>query len=88
MNYQVYTDDRMKSQRKNIDFLLDCLNTSDDDLRARALAHLNRVLGHPIKFDLNQSPENRSAAIDRLREELSPIRDRWAPTPATQPSEK
>jgi hypothetical protein len=87
-SYQVYSDARIREQRKNIDFLLDCLNTDDDDLRARALDHLNRVLPHPIKFDLAQSPELRSAAIDRLREELSPIRDRWGPTPATQPSAK
>jgi hypothetical protein len=59
-------------------FLLDCLSTSDAALRAATLEHLDRAVGHPIAFDINQTPPQRAAALAQIRQELFPC-------PSTRP---
>lgn len=55
-------------------FLLDCLYSDNVDLRAAAFNRL-RGAGRPaLQFDLNADAENRSHAIQGLREQLMPHR--------------
>jgi hypothetical protein len=55
----------------DVNFLLDCLASSDPQLRAATLDHLSKLLNRNIAFDLNQPTRTRFAAIEALRTELT-----------------
>lgn len=58
------------------DFLLNCLNSDQHDIRAAALDRLKKKFP-AIQFNLDADPSDRQAAVARLRQSLLP--------PATQP---
>jgi hypothetical protein len=66
---------------KDVNFLLDCLDSDDADLRAATLKHLDRTLGRDVELKLDEPPAQRAAAIAVLRKEL-------AASPTTQDSGK
>ncbi len=66
----------LSSQQANalgmdVNFLLDCLESDDADLRAATLKHLNRALGRDVQLNLDEPAAQRSEAIARLRRQLA-----------------
>ncbi len=57
---------RMKGDKQ---FLLDCLYSVDEQIRAAALKHLQEVWPGKLAFDVGADSEKRMAAIDTLRAE-------------------
>lgn len=57
-------------RRRQVRFLLDCLNSDDPAIRAAGLEHLREVLTEPVEFDLSLPVPARSAAVASLREKL------------------
>lgn len=60
-----------KTLGMDVNFLLDCLDSDDADLRAATLKHLNRALGREVQLNLDKPPAERFAAIAQLRKQLS-----------------
>jgi len=60
-----------------VNFLLDCLESEDVELRKATLREISHAVGHAVDFDIALPPDARSIAIDRLRGELT--------GPTTQP---
>ncbi len=69
--YRPLNDEQVKSFRKNVDFLIDCLTSDDETVRTLALGHLSAAVGHPVDFDVKAPAASRAAAIDKLREQLT-----------------
>jgi hypothetical protein len=59
-----------KALGTDVNFLLDCLDSDDADLRAATLKHLNRALGREVRLNLDEPAAERFAAIAQLRKEL------------------
>ncbi|HEY1922551.1 MAG TPA: hypothetical protein VGG44_07270 [Tepidisphaeraceae bacterium] len=59
-----------KALGSDVNFLLDCLDSDDADLRVATLKHLNRALGRDVKLNLDVPAAERVAEIARLRKEL------------------
>jgi hypothetical protein len=55
----------------DVNFLLDCLDSDDADLRAATLKHLNRALGRDVQLNLDEPAAQRSADIAALRRQLA-----------------
>jgi hypothetical protein len=55
----------------DVNFLLDCLDSDDADLRVATLKHLDRALGRDVQLNLDQPPAERLSAIAQLRKQLS-----------------
>jgi hypothetical protein len=72
-----------KVMRGQIDFLLDCLEDEDASVRAASKASIEKVVGHPVRFDVAINGIDRADAVDELRKTLKKERDLKA---ATQPS--
>jgi hypothetical protein len=70
--YFILGDQQATKLGSDVNFLLDCLTSDDADLRAAALARLDRVLGRKIDFTLDQSPADRNLAVEKLRRQLAP----------------
>jgi hypothetical protein len=66
------SDDQAKKLGQDINFLLDCLTSDDPALRAATLAHLDRLLGRKIEFNLDRPPDDRLTAVGALRRQLTP----------------
>jgi len=71
VTYRPLNDEQVKSFRKNVDFLIDCLTSNDETVRTLALTHLSKAVGHDVQFDVKASPEAQGVAIDKLRDELT-----------------
>lgn len=78
--FRLLTDSQAEANLRNPDFLIDCLGSENRELRAMALAQLSTVIGHSVQFNINASADDRAAAIERLRQLISPI------APPTRPS--
>ena len=70
--YRPLPDQEARNFGANVNFLLDCLYSDNAAIRRGALEHLARAVGHEVKFDADQSPADRIAAIRKLREQLPP----------------
>lgn len=75
-SYRPLPDVEVQRLRGDVNFLIDCLYDNDDFIVQSALSHLRQVTGRPIQFNSTLRGEPRRAAIDHLRESL---------TPSTQP---
>ena len=64
--FRVDTDDQVAHLRHDRDFLLDCLNSEDATIRAVALGELQKIVGHPIGFDVNADPLARREKVNAL----------------------
>ena len=56
--------------RKDMGFLLDCLESEEPVVRALALARLRKETGQALDFDVQAPVEKRAAALDVLREKV------------------
>jgi hypothetical protein len=70
--YRPLPDEEARDFGANVNFLLDCLYSDDASIRSAALERLSKTVGHEVKFDSNQPPADRIAAIRKLREQLAP----------------
>jgi hypothetical protein len=55
---------------RDVDFLMDCLDDDDANVRAAAKAALEAVLRHPVDFDPTLTGDARAAAVDKVYEQL------------------
>jgi hypothetical protein len=69
--YFVLTDPQAAKLGNDVDFLLDCLVSDDDGLRAATLRRLQRVLGREIEYKLDLPAADRMTAIEQLRRQLT-----------------
>jgi hypothetical protein len=58
--------------RKNVAFLLDCLNSDDRAIRVAALKRLRSVRSPKIEFDVDLVPPARGDAVAELRDKVRP----------------
>ena len=56
--------------KKNLGFLLDCLDDDDAAIRAAARRSAETLIGTPLTIDLGAEPRTRSAAVDALSDQL------------------
>lgn len=77
--FRPVSDPEAERLRQDRDFLLDCLYSEEEPLRRHALAELRKVTGREIRFDVAADPEQRLAAIAKLREQVG--------DPTTRPSD-
>jgi len=75
--YRPLTPEQLAQDRRDVNFLLDCLESEDVELRKATLREISHAVGHAVDFDIALPPDARSIAIDRLRGELT--------GPTTQP---
>jgi hypothetical protein len=75
--YHPLTPEQVAQDRRDVNFLLDCLDSDNADLRTATLREISQTVGHAVDFDIAMPADSRSAAIDRLRSELT--------GPTTQP---
>ena len=61
-----------RKMRKDVRFLLDCLNSDEPRVRAAALSSLRDLCPEPIEFDADLPVPARGAAVAALREKLVP----------------
>jgi hypothetical protein len=75
----------------DIDFLIDCLDDEDPNVRAAAKQQLEGALGRPVAFNPALTGEARSAAVDRLFEQIDratpPVSSRGAARPTQNPTQ-
>jgi hypothetical protein len=74
--YRTLTPAEAAELRDSPDFLLNCLNSDQRDIRAAALEHLKKKFP-TLQFNLNADPAARQSAVAELRQKFL--------TPATQP---
>lgn len=75
------------AQRRNVDFLIDCLEYDDQTVRTAAKSELEKQAGHPINFDPSMTGKEAAKAADALRKQLLTPPDNALPAmPATQPA--
>jgi hypothetical protein len=82
--FRTVSDAEAAHLRQDTGFLLDCLYSEDEPIRAKALAELRQLTGKPLAFDLSSDPEQRLAAIAKLREQLTPPTTTQATTGAAK----
>jgi len=68
--YRQLTAEQVKFMRSDVDFLLDCMNSSEAALRQAGLDRLQKVLGRNVDFDLAADAAARSQAINKLRQQF------------------
>jgi hypothetical protein len=56
--------------RSDPNFLIDMLYGDNRDLRIAALAHLSRLMGRDVKFNVDLTGGERVAAIAQLRRQI------------------
>jgi hypothetical protein len=56
---------------RDVEFLLDCLYSDDEQVRATAVKHLRATTHREIAFDTKDDEQNRAARIEALRAELN-----------------
>jgi hypothetical protein len=65
------TAQQAKALGVDVNFLLDCLDSDDADLRVATLKHLDRALGRDVQLNLQAPSAERLASIAQLRKQLS-----------------
>ena len=68
--FQTIEPAKAKRYRTDREFLIDCLYADDESIRRLALADLQKMIGRPIALDVAAPPEQRYAALRRLRAEI------------------
>lgn len=68
--FKTASDEEAQRYRRDREFLIDCLHSDDVQIRSRALDELRKVVGRPVEFDVNAPPDQRLAAIDRIRAQV------------------
>jgi hypothetical protein len=71
-SYRPLPDADAQRLRGDVNFLIDCLYDNDNFIVQSALARLHQVTGRTIQFDPALRDDARRAAIDQLRQSLTP----------------
>lgn len=82
--YRTLSDPEAAKLGANPDFLVDCLEMPDVELRRLAMARLEKTLGRKIAFEPGGTEAARASAIENLRSDLHPSP---ATAPATLPAD-
>jgi hypothetical protein len=66
------SDQELAGLRSDVDLLIDCLHDARQPVRAATLAALEKAVGHHVDFDVNVEEADRPAAVEKLRQSLTP----------------